>query len=462
MGVSTHPDREHAVVLGGSMAGLFAARVLAEFYGRVTVLDRDRLPGGPVPRRCVPQDRHLHVLLSRGTDVHDDLFPGLADEMVEHGAVRADPVRDALWCPNGFRLRTAESGLRVVAASRPFLEAHVRERVAALARVAIRPESEATGLVAEAGRVRGVRVKARSDGAEEIMEADLIVDATGRGSRAPAWLEALGFCRPPEDKLDVGIGYSSCSFRVAPEVLHGRLAVIHPATAANPRGGVAQVIEGGRVLVGLSGYRGHHPPSDPAGFLAHAASLTHPEIHEIVARGEPLEPIASHRVPTTVRRRYERLSRFPEGFLVTGDAICAFNPVYAQGMSVAGLEALALRRCLRSAGRDPAPAFFRDAARVVDGPWTMAASGDLEIPSVEGRRPFPVKAVNAWLRRLHAAAQHDASLALAFLRVANLVDPPASLFSPRVAFRVLARRSPRAVGRGKRGRDLSIWTASRV
>jgi hypothetical protein len=269
-----------------------------------------------------------------------------------------------------------------------------------------------------------------------------VVDATGRGSRAPAWLDAMGFAPPHEETLDVGIGYASCVFNIGRAVLGGRLAVVHGATDNNPRGAVAQIIEGGRVQVSLTGYRGHHPPTDPTGFAAHAAALKFPqEIHDAVVLGEPLEPIASYRLSKTVRRRYERLDRFPEGFLVIGDAACAFNPIYAQGMTVAALEAVALRDCLQRVGRQLAHVFFRRTAQIIDTPWQMGVGSDLAVSSVEGHRTFSVKAVNAWMRKLHAAAADDSSVAAAFIRVASLIDPPAKLFSPGLVLRVLARRT---------------------
>jgi 2-polyprenyl-6-methoxyphenol hydroxylase-like FAD-dependent oxidoreductase len=445
MTADAHLERNHAVVLGGSIAGLLAARVLAEHYRNVTVVDRDLLPEHAAPRRCVPQDRHGHGLLPRGAKVLEELLPGLLAELVRNGAVHGDATRDVAWCVSGVRFKGAESGLGLVIASRPLLETHVRARVTRLANVSLRPASEAVGLVDEDGRIRGVRIRARGEATEELLDADLVVDATGRGSRAPAWLEEMGFASPHEETLDVGIGYASCIFNVGRDVLGGWLAVVHGATDDNPRGAVAQIIEGGRVQVSLTGYRGNHPPTDPAGFAAHAATLRFPEeIHAAVVRGEPLESIASYRLSKTVRRRYDRMERFPEGFLVLGDAACAFNPVYAQGMTVAALEAAALRDCLQSAERELARVFFRRAARIIDTPWKMAVGGDLAMSSIEGPRTFPVKAVNAWIRKLHAAAAHDSTVATAFIRVASLIDPPAKLFAPGLMLRVLGRREPEA------------------
>jgi hypothetical protein len=195
-------------------------------------------------------------------------------------------------------------------------------------------------------------------------------------------------------------------------------------------------------MVTLVGILGDHPPTDPDGFLGFARSLQSPDIHETIRDAEPLDDPVAFRFPASVRHRYERLRRLPDGLLVVGDAVCSFNPIYGQGMSVAALEALALRRHLQRGAAPQPRRFFRDLARVVDVPWDIAVGGDLVFPAVQGRRTLKVRLVNAYLARLHAAAAHDASLAGAFLRVAGLITRPESLLRPSVVLRVL-RASPR-------------------
>jgi hypothetical protein len=190
-------------------------------------------------------------------------------------------------------------------------------------------------------------------------------------------------------------------------------------------------------MVTLAGILGDHPPTDPDGFLAFARSLRFPDIYEAIEDAEPLDDPVPFRFPASVRHRYERLHRFPDGLLVMGDAVASFNPIYGQGISVAALEALTLRRHLER-GAEPRPRrWFRDLARVVDVPWDMAAGGDLVFPGVQGRRTRKLRLVSAYLARLHAAAAHDADLASAFVRVVGLVAPPQSLLRPSIAVRVL-------------------------
>ena len=287
-------------------------------------------------------------------------------------------------------------------------------------------------------RVAGARVLRRADGsAEEVLGAELVVDATGRGSRTPVWLDTLGYERPKREQVKIELGYASRTYRMRPDALGGDLAVVQAATPKHPRAGALQVLEDDRGLLTLAGILGDHPPTDPAGFLDFARSLQFPDIYEAIRDAEPLGDPVSFRFPASVRHRYEWLNRFPDGLLVVGDAVCSFNPIYGQGMSVAALEALTLRRHLQR-GMEPRPhRFFRDIARAIDVPWDIAVGGDLIFPGVQGRRSPKVRLVSAYLARLHAAAAHDASLASAFVRVAGLVARPESLLRPRVALRVL-------------------------
>jgi 2-polyprenyl-6-methoxyphenol hydroxylase-like FAD-dependent oxidoreductase len=431
---------DRAVVLGASMAGLLAARVLADAYGQVTVIDRDELPQTPMHRRGVPHGRHIHGLLARGQQALEELFPGFTAELVAQGVPTGDLLADTRLYLSGHRLRQAHTGLVVLSASRPVLEGHVRARVRALPNVRLVDRCDAVGLTTtpDGRRVTGARVLRRGDGsAEELLGADLVVDATGRGSRTPAWLEALAYPRPPKEQVRIGLGYATRVYRQRRGALGGDLAVVQAATPQHPRTGALQVLEGGRWLLTLGGILGDHPPTDPDGFLDFARSLRFPDLYEAVRHAEPLDDPVPFRFPASVRHRYERLDRFPDGLVVMGDAVCSFNPIYGQGMSVAALEALALRRHLEQ-GIAPQPRrFFRDLARVVDVPWDMAAGGDLVFPGVQGRRTLKVRLVSGYLARLHAAAADDASLASAFVRVAGLVAPPQTLLRPGVAVRVL-------------------------
>lgn len=450
----TNPMRDRAVVLGGSIAGLLAARVLAEAYTDVRVLDRDDLTAPGAQRRGVPQGRHIHALLARGQQVFEELFPGLAAELVAHGVPAGDMLGDARLYFSGHRLRQVASGLVVLSASRPFLERHVRARVRALPQVTFEPPCDIVGLATtpDRQRVTGVRLLPRADGsAEEMLGADLVVDATGRGSRIPVWLEALGYERPDEERVPIGLGYSTRRYRLRPDALGGDFACLHGLTPEQPRGGLLAMLEGDQWMLTLAGILGDHPPTDPDGFLAFARSLQFPDISEAIRDAEPLDDPVAFRFPASVRRRYERLTRFPEGLLVLGDSVCSLNPIYGQGISVAALEALTLRSHLERHTQPQPRRFLRDLARVIDTPWEMAVGGDLVFPGVEGPRTHRLRMASAYIARLHAAAARDARLARAFVRVSGLVDGPEALLHPSVALRVLRqslRRAPSTVSQG--------------
>ncbi len=440
-----------ALVVGGGIAGLLAARVLAEGHLEVQVLDRDDLEGRDAsdPRRGVPQGRHIHALLPRGRRILEELFPGLTRELVDAGAPCGDLLGDARLHLGGHRLARADAGLTTVSVSRPLLEARVRARVAELPNVTFGSPADVLGLVTtpDGQRVRGVRILRRADdSAEEILDAAMVIDAMGRGSRTPRWLEQLGYEQPPEDRIAGDLGYATRHYRLEPEVLGGDWGTLQAPTPQLPRGGALARIEHDRWIVTLFGMLGDHPPTDPAGFAAFARSLAFPDVHRAMQSGEPLDAPVAYRFPASVRRRYERLRRFPDGLLPIGDAVCSLNPIYGQGMTVAALQALALRDHVRRVGTAEPRRWLRRAARTVDAPWDMVVGGDLAFPEVAGPRTAKVRLLGAYMARLHATASHDPRLAVSFARVMALVDRPPSLLEPATGARVL-RGSRRASAR---------------
>ena len=428
-------DRKHAIVLGGSMAGLLASRVLSDHFEKVSLIEREALPGLAEQRRGVPQGRHTHGLLASGRNVLEKLFPGISETLLKAGAVTGDIVRDSRWFLEGACLSRPASGLSGLLMTRPLLEAAVRERVLANPKVVRRDELAVDQLVVDrqSGRVTDVRAGG------QVLPGDLVVDATGRGSRSPRWLEELGYKKPVEDVVQVGLGYTTRFFRRKPTDLNGDTVVIIPPTPEGKRGGVMLAQEGGRWTVTLIAHFGNYAPEELDGFIAFARTLPASYIHEVVSGNEPLGNAASARFPASVWRRYELLERVPAGYLVFGDAICSFNPIYGQGMSVAALQASELGNTLVSCDGDLALAkvFFRRAAKVIEIPWTIAVGSDLRIPEAVGRRTAGVKLANWYISKLHIAAHTDPVAALAFHRVGNLLAPPPSMMRPRVAARVL-------------------------
>jgi flavin-dependent dehydrogenase len=437
----------HAVVLGAGMAGLLAARVLAEHYQTVTVLERDVL-AGPAQRRGVPQARHLHGLMEGGRAIIETLFPGITAEAVGCGAPVTEVLVGSRWYLSGLRACPTPTGLTTLLASRPLLESLIRARVTALPGVSLRPGVVADGPAAAEGAITGVRVRPSGGGESGVLAADLVVDATGRASRAAEWLARAGLPVPAVERVDVDLGYSSRTYRYRPDHLGGDLAVV-VSTMPGRRGGGAIRVEGDRWHVTLGGMLGDHPPADHAGFEPWAATLPVPDIHQLIAAAEPLDDPVPHRFTGSQRHSYERLGRHPAGFLVLGDALCSFNPLYAQGMTVAAQQALALRDCLRGGRADLPRRFYAHAAPLIDAAWQMSTNADLNHPGVRGTRTLRTRLTNAYVQRCHVAAHADPEVARTFMRVANLVEPASVLLRPGTVAQVLRHRSDRGPRSGR-------------
>ncbi len=432
---------EHAVVIGGSVGGMLAARVLADAYERVTVIDRDELPVGGEQRRAVPQGRHGHALLPKGLDTLEALLPGIGDELVEDGAATTGALSDTRFILAGHELPRVAFGVTGIAASRPFIEGHVRRRVRALGNVELRERSDVVGLAATPDRERVIGVQVNDGDGRRALAADLVMASSGRSARVPGWLEELGFERPEESALEIDLGYASRNYRLPPEAIADSLILIGPRPG-RPRGLALFAQEGGASLLTLAGYGEHKPPVEDAAFADFLETVAPPDVLAAVREAEPLDEIVSFGTPANRRRHYERMGRFPDGLLLIGDAICNFNPVYGQGMTVAALEAAELRRCLERGERDLRRRYFRAAARVVDPAWQLAVGGDLALPEVKGARPLPVRLTNAYIERLRETAERDAEVSATFMRVAGMLDRPSSLIRPAIVRRVLARRKP--------------------
>ncbi|HEX5400844.1 MAG TPA: FAD-dependent oxidoreductase [Pseudonocardiaceae bacterium] len=436
---------ERAVVIGGSMAGTLAARVLHENYRDVVVVDRDKVLGVREPRKGAPHTAHAHALLAKGQLILSELFPGLLPDLVGAGVPLGD-LGEMHWFFNGRLAKPAHTGLTSITVKRPFLENYLRTRVAAVPNVEYREHTHLVRLLSSTdGRITGVRLRGPDD-VEYDLAADLVVDAGGRGSRLPALLAELGYQRPPEDKMHIGLAYTSRLYKTTPEMFGDIQSFNVIVSPEHPRGTFFGKVADGECIMSLVGMFGDHPPADHEGFLLFAKSLPVPHIYEAAVDAEPLTDPVTFNFPASVRRRYEKLDRFPDGLVVLGDAICSFDPVYGQGISVTALQAMALRDQLRRHG-DPQPKrYLKAAAHIIDFPWQTATSGDYNFPQVPGKRPLAVRMGNAYMAKLLAAAEYDSSITRTFMRIAGLVDSPAGMMSPGFVAKVL-RGAKRAAGK---------------
>jgi flavin-dependent dehydrogenase len=434
--------RDHAVVIGGSLGGLLAARALSAHFTRVTIVERDAVHDQPEARKGQPQTRHLHGLLASGFGVMSDFFPGLADDLAAGGAMTGDFGERFHWYSfGGYRVLT-QVGLSGTYVSRPFLEWQVRRRVLALPNVTLLDQTAVEGLIATADRTRVAGLKVVRRGAEkrrEQLAADLVVDASGRGSPLARWLAELGYPAPPEELVKTDIAYATREYRRIPTPEPDGY-MVSPEAPHEFRFGGAFPVEGERWIVMLGGWHGDHPPLDEAGFTEFARSLPAPDVYNLIRSSAPLTGIVPHKFPGSLRRRYEALDRFPAGLLALGDAVASFNPVYGQGMSVAALEAQALDRMLAAhAGALDGlwRPFFQAVGAIVDLPWKMAVGEDFRYPQTEGKKARETDFINAYVARVHRAAQRDAVVYRQFAQVMNLLAPPETLMAPRILWRAL-------------------------
>jgi 2-polyprenyl-6-methoxyphenol hydroxylase-like FAD-dependent oxidoreductase len=452
MGLSTVPRRRCAVVIGGSLAGMLAARVLSEHFDEVTVLERDELSGPLASRKGIPQARHAHALMARGCGVMERLLPGMTAELVRAGAEVRDATLDVLtMSPQGWYVRCA-GGPSLLSCSRDLIDYTVRTWVAAIPNVRIRHGVEVDGLIPapitiNRSRVAGVRFRSRpvsfvADRVREELAADLVVVADGRNSRLPDWLTAIGYDPPQETVVNSFQGYASRRYRPAPDFkADWRAVYIQQAPPEHPRGGLIAPVEGGLWLVSLIGGDGEYPPVDDEGFLEFARSLRSPVIYNAIAAAEPLTPITGNRATANRTRHYDRLPQFPEGLVALGDAVRAFNPVYGQGMSAAAIGAEVLEQWLRDAPSRSGPGrgrvFQCSLARATAAAWQLSTGADYRFRTTEGTPPGRLAPLlGRHLASVMRASTRRPEILRRQTRVFHLLAPMSSLFSPGLLARL--------------------------
>lgn len=451
-------QRDHAIVIGGSLAGLCAASALAPHFRRVTVLERDALPEDARLRAGAPQARHVHVLLVRGRRELERLFPGFERELLAGGALELDfGMTFAVLRQHGWQ-RRQPFGITGLFQSRVLLESVVRRLARRIPNLELRDGVAVLELVGEgepARRVRAVRLAPREGGGPEELAADLVVDASGRGSKVKDWLAQLGHPAPEEVVVDSDSAYATRWYRapapdrlpphwwwkgiwIDPELPDGRIA------------GVLSPVEDGRWIVTLGGMEGHYPPTDERGFVDFLRRLRSPLIADAVALAEPLTPVYGHRAMANRFRHFERWRSRLDGFVALGDAVCAFNPVYGQGMTAAAVTGRLLGDWVAAAGPrghlDPAR-YFRAQARFLGEVWTLATGADFRFPKTTGPRPRLAGIANGYLDLLVLAAEEDQVVRDTMRDVIHLLVSPSAIFRPAVVGHVLKhavtrRRAP--------------------
>lgn len=425
----------HAVVSGAGMAGLLAARVLADHFEQVTIAEKDSLPDSPVTRKGVPQANHIHNLHEAGRKTLEDLFPGFSEDLIAAGGNRIDINSDSRVFIEEDVLAHGSGQIPMYCASRPLFELVTRRRVDDIDNISLRENCQFIDyLVGAAPNVKGISV--RHDGGTDEIPADLVVDATGRASRTPGWLAEHDYPTPTVDEVHIDVAYSTALVNRPADAQQTRVVLPNPP---RKRGGGMFPVENGRWMMTLFGVHGEHAPPEPEGFTDFAASLPVHDFKRVIGdHGLASETIEQYPFPSNKRVRYERIDRIPDGLVVIGDGIASFNPIYGQGMSVAALEALQLHHALAADGTDDlAHRFFQRAETVVDDAWMLAVGSDFQFPQTTGPKPNGTDLINMYLSRLLRKARTDGKLADAFNRVIVMEERPTSLFRPEILWRVL-------------------------
>ena len=420
-----HAMETHAIVIGASLAGLCAARVLSDHFDRVTIYERDELPGGPATRTAVPQGKHVHLLMARGAAEFEGLFPGLLDGMVATGVPKLDNRPDCIhFGAAGHVLgtnRTLKREFTTYVPSRPHLEWHIRKRALAIPNVELVPTSVAEPSYDPAEeRVTGVLLEPGDE--SSAVPADLVVDATGRGTRLPVWLDQWGFDRPAEDTVDVGIDYATHQVHI-PDGLIEEKVVVAGASHDHPVGLGMLLYEDGNWAVTTFGTGKAIPPQN-IGEIYELADVMLPEhLSAALRSGTPLGGMAFHKYPTSRWRRYDRMTRFPAGIIPFGDAVVSFNPTYGQGMTMTSIQAGNLRAVLEAGHTDIAGRLSRATKQTTWPVWTMNAIGDLALHNATADNvPWWYVKVGTLFDQFLGAAETEADLAEWFLRRFSLLD----------------------------------------
>lgn len=434
-----------ALVIGGGIAGLLAARVLAEFFDAVVVVERDAFPEAAEPRKGVPQGQHVHALLRSGQLAIEALLPGFERALIDAGAVPMRPARDALVVDDLDRWPLSDIGPMITSQSRPLFETMLRRRVMALPNVAFEQGWVVRELATQSGRVTGVVCHARTEGdaPPRRLTAELVVDASGNTGQGRRWLEASGFAPPPQTAITVNIGYASCMFEIPDDADRAWSAVrVSGRAPAQGRLGLMLPIEGRRWILSVGGRAGDHPPGDVDGFMAFVRALPHPTIYEAIRHARRVGPVARFGIAASRLSHFEQLPGLPEGYLPIGDSVCTFNPIYGQGMGVAALQAKALHETLiahaQAGGASLAAlcaAYVPRAAAIVATPWAQSAVPDLAFPDTIGDRPADLAQRLRMGEAFRRLAQQDPGVRSLLIEVLHLLQPPSVLTEPALVAR---------------------------
>lgn len=442
-----HKPFQHAVVIGGSIGGLMAARTLADYFEKVTILEKDTLPDGPEPHKTVPQGHHIHVVLGQGKDFLEDCFPGIVREIEATGGNVVDITKDTSWFFEGSWRSRHTSNISILLSLRPHVDWHFKCRLLAeYPNVTMRENCHVAGFLANSDNtcVTGVRLK-QGESATEPVTADLVVDSSGRGSQTPDWLAAIGYNKPPEEEIGIGLCYTSRIYKRPVNFNEDwKILMMFPTLSRSWRGGIISSVQDDQWIVTLNGSFGEAAPVDDEGFLEYARTFDRPDIYNWIKHETQVGPTKTFKVPKIRRRYYEKLSRLPDGLIVVGDANCAFNPIFGQGITAASRYAWQLGESLRTqVAQSPAnikgfsKAYHKQISKHLDLPWFLTTMMDLSYRQTKGKRPFGMPVITWFFKCALETCSRNASVQQSFVKVMNMYAGLGALLKPSFVLPVL-------------------------
>jgi flavin-dependent dehydrogenase len=438
--------KEKAIIIGGGIAGLLAARVLSTYFKQVLIIEKDRYPEKAVPRNGVPQSHHIHILLMRGKQILDELFPNLEANLISRGANKVDLLADVkYYLATGVAMRP-KSGLYTLACSRPLLEYAIRNEILDnYQNVQILDNAKVANLFYDEMDNKVIGVNTISNNSYHKFYGELIVDASGRMSETVKWLENIGLEKPKEKRVDSYIGYASREYEATNDFkFDWKSLIVLTKPPVNPRMAVVYPVENNSIMVGLLGLGRTYPPTEDEGFKKFARQIGVDELDEILKDSKPTSPIFGYRERGSRQYQFEKMEKWPENFVVLGDSVCAFNPFYGQGITVAALCAKALDKSLKNEKKHIKKGFARrfqkKIAKVNSFPWLLGTSEDLRWPTTKGTSfNFIVRSIQKYVNKVMLLGPESELATRSFFSMMHLLKPPIVLFHPKIIMQIFAK-----------------------
>ncbi|PEX57565.1 FAD-dependent oxidoreductase [Bacillus cereus] len=434
-----------AIVIGGSMAGKFAAKALSTSFKEVIIIEAGERWDGKSLRKRVPQSNHPHVLLKGGENAIEELFPNITNELIEAGSIINNFTRDLKWHQFGLWKQPFIGEVHMIQQSRPLLEWHIQKRIHQISNHTIKYETLVKGLLVDAklNKVCGVKVKYLETNTQEEVHADLVVDASGFGSKSIEWLREYEI-KVQEEKVRIDLFYATKMFKLKEnEELDCCNMLMSPSFPDNPYGVLIQTIEDNRYFVTFSGYANEKAPQTDDEFYDFAENLSISNVTDFLNKAEGITDIKTYKIPYQVRRRFDLVNNVPEGLLVIGDAQCRFDPVFGQGVSVAAMEAHQLQLLLqdrKQLDKTFTQQFYKKAATIIETPWDMTTTEISRHPQLKRELTTKQKFQLWYTKQIYRLSASNSDVYIRLVRVMNLIRSPFHLFHPKVLLSVLLNR----------------------